>query len=68
MIFGNSIKRRVNQVIGQRIKAGQKRHDERVKAIEDEHEAERKRLETAKDIAVEVSANEVVESIIGKIK
>lgn len=65
-MFGNSIKSRVNKVIGERIKMGQKKHDERVKAIEAEHDAAKKNLEKAKDVAVETSAISVVEGILGK--
>lgn len=67
-MFGTSIKSRVNKVIGERIKAGQQKHDERVKAIDAEHEAAKKDLEEAKEIAVERSAVSVVEDIIGKVK
>lgn len=65
-MWGNSIAARVQRVIKDRIKAAQEKHNERVTALKEERENSRKALDAAHDIAVEASANALVDSIIGK--
>lgn len=55
------------QVIKERLKAAQVKHDARVAEIEKEHEEKLKSLQELKDSRIEDSATELVEGIIGKL-
>lgn len=65
-MWNNTIASRVNRVIKQRIKVAQEKHDKRVEEIEEEREAALLAVNDEKDTEIEVSANSLVDEIIGK--